>query len=174
MTIKEVARLQGCSERQARRYCVAGLHGKVLRSTMHGNTRLITAEDYKVWRADCGLPPLPEPEPEKAPLAAPTSDDPPAADPVVLPEEPMQAPDPDDLEGWSSDELEDARHLWMRPDCPNGPPTNQPAFGSGSMPNPENFALLVRANAILQERYLLAQPRTAPRPASRFQLRQTY
>ena len=166
MTVKEIAALHNCSERQARRYCVAGLRGKVLKSTMDGNTRVIATEDYKTWRADCGFPPLPEPEPEKEPVAVDLSADLPAADPVPLPEKPS----PDDLDSWSTDELETARRLWIQPDCPSGICTNQPAFGSCNMPNPDAFALLVRANAILEQRYALTRARPLPRPVGRFRL----
>lgn len=172
MTIREIAALQKCSERQARRYCVVGLRGKVLKSTMDGYTRLIATEDYKRWRADCGFSPLPESEPQKAPVGFDLRADLPT-DPVALPEK-QAMPSPEDLDGWSTNELEAARRLWMQPDCLSGIPTNQPAVGSSNMPNPTNFALLIRANAILGERYALAQPRTVRRPVGRFQLRQTY
>ncbi len=161
MTISDVARLQNCSERNARRYCVTGYRGHVLPSTIAGSSRSVTEDDFKTWRADCGFPALPEPEPETAPTAVDLSPELPKDDAVVSPE---TAPDVDDLEFWSTERLERERYNWIKSDDPNGPLTNVPAFGSSTHPNPENFARFQRASLILQMRSLMGAPEPQPRP----------
>ena len=148
MTIADVAAHLKCSERQVRRYCVEGLHGNVLRSERDGRGRAITREDYAAWALACGFPQMPAPEPKKGALECLRIDDPAPDDPIALPENATPA----DLDTWASAELRAGVERWKQPDCLNGPPTNAPAFGSGSMPNPDNFALVIRAKAILLER----------------------
>jgi hypothetical protein len=155
LNITEVARLQNCSERNARNYCLRGLGGKVLRSTLVGKSREVSLEDFKQWRAECGFPPLPEPEPKAEPAPEPAPevvlpycevDDP------VVPVETAPAPDENDLETWDTESLKAAVLEWCKPDDPNGVPSNEPSVGSSTRPSPQNFARFTTANAILMKR----------------------
>lgn len=107
-------------------------------------------------------------EPEvKAPETAPT----PAQPAPGQPEEPEPpAPTPvDDLETWSTEALKAGIVEWMRPSDPNAPPSNAPAEHSCTMPSPENFARLTRANAILLKRSFGGfTPAHAPRSTQAF------
>ena len=57
MTVADVARLEGVSERSAQRYCTVGFKGHVLPSIMTGKARSIDPADYKAWRVLCGFDP---------------------------------------------------------------------------------------------------------------------
>jgi hypothetical protein len=150
MTKTEAAQALGISKRQLERRV---RRGKIKCSH--------DAQGVAVFdRADLGLPP----EPETAPLAGDSSPDLPKPDPVVPP--PMTlAQQVEELDAWTVDELLAARLKWCLPDDPSGVPTNAPAYGSSTMPNPVSYALFTRANAILLDRQLRETPAPrVPRP----------
>jgi hypothetical protein len=114
MTIQDVAKSEGISERQAQRYCREGYKGHVLNAAKIGRGLQITDDDYKAWRVACGFDaaPVPEPEPEKDTIAQPSGSEPPIVEPC-----PAYPP-------------------WPLPANPGGPITNVPHPSSGSMPHP--------------------------------------
>ena len=129
MTIQDVARNEGISERQAQRYCRApGYKGHVLKAVRIGRAFVIAAEDYKSWRIECGFDFLPHPGgSEPAPL---TPADPAAVTPQILggfPEPGPISPGP-------------SYPPYPLPACPGGPITNVPHPSSGSMPHPQACA----------------------------------
>ena len=152
MNKKEAAQVLGISKRQLERRI---RRGKIRCShDAHGHAVFS--------RAALGLP---LEEPETAALAIDYSPDLPKGDPVVPP--PMsQAEQVAELDCWLTDELQAARLRWCLPDDPvHGVPTNAPAYGSSSMPNPLSFALFTRANAIILDRQLRGMPAPrVPRP----------
>lgn len=125
--------------------------------------------------ADLGLPePAPtEPKPAPAPVtpAQPVDDWP--EEPTVPVEDTTHTPDAEpsveDLDGWTDEELKEGVKRWRMPSDPNAPPSNVPAAHSSSMPSPENFARLIRANAILEFRSFGVQPKPrAGKPGQAF------
>ncbi len=117
MTISEVARLEGISDRQAQRYCREGFKGIVLKAVRLGKSLHIIPDDYKLWREQCGFDATP-PESGVVPPASSTN----------LVEHPASAP---------PDGAHPAFRPWPLCADPNGVPTNVPDPHSCTMPHPE-------------------------------------
>lgn len=127
-------------------------------------------------REGLGLPPEPTLTPTEPTPAEPTQpyDSTPADDDdddwsllPVLPQEPVEdarahtpdsEPSIESLDSWTTAELQAALPEWRKCSDPLAPASNVPATHSSSMPSPENFARLVRANAILELRSFGVQP----------------
>jgi len=97
--------------------------------------------------SDLGLP-TPEPKAQPTPHAvsaepAPTIN----AEPTI-----------EELDGWTDEELREGTKRWHLPADVNGIPTSVPHEHSSTQPSPQNFALLIRANAILEVRRFTGSP----------------
>lgn len=118
MTVKEIAKREGISERQAQRYCRVGYRGHVLPTTRNGKGFVIAEADYRAWRIVCGFE---EAQPQVSAPAPSTN----------LVERPAPA----------SPEHQARRRAsyppWPQPADPNGQLTNVPHEHSRNWPHPE-------------------------------------
>jgi hypothetical protein len=104
------------------------------------------------------FPAAPVEFPETTPLAASRIVDPKPADPQPLVKSTQESVasdfghDPDKLDDWLPGALLEGQKEWRKPARTDGlgVPTNQPDVNSSTMPTPENYARLIRAEAILQ------------------------
>jgi hypothetical protein len=127
MTIQDVARSEGISERQAQRYCRApGYKGHVLPATRKGRGFVIGESDYRAWRVECGFDFLPQQDaaPERSTHADPAP----------------ESGSPADAEAASPGEPRPTYPPWPQVANPGGPITNVPHPTSGSMPHPQACA----------------------------------
>jgi hypothetical protein len=116
VTIQEIARIEGISERQAQRYCAEpGYKGCVLKATRKSRAFVIELEDYRAWRVECGFDFLPQQD--AVPEAPRVRDE-------LVPEPVAPRPYPP----------------YPQPANPGGPITNIPHPTSGSMPHPQACA----------------------------------
>jgi len=127
MTIQDVARNEGISERQAQRYCRApGYKGHVLPATRKDRGFVIEESDYRAWRVECEFDFLPQQD------AAPER----TKDAEQFPKGTASP----DAEPASPGEARPAYPPYPLPACPGGPITNVPHPTSGSMPHPQACA----------------------------------
>jgi hypothetical protein len=131
MTVKQVAELEGVTERQIQRYISLGCKGHKLPATRMRRAFVIAEDDYKLWRLECGFDFLPQPGSPGEP-------------PSVVTVAAVPAPSASDAERLSFEEI---KRRYFSPDRIGGPITNVPAFGSGSMCNPETARLYHEAQA---------------------------
>jgi hypothetical protein len=151
MTIQDVARSEGISERQAQRYCRApGYKGHVLPATRKGKGFVIEESDYKAWRVSAGFDFLPQPDgAESAPPTSgfvrrrdETQEDPAAPDPEPEGSEPPRP------------SFAELQRRYFSPDRVGGPITNVHAVGSGTMCSPETCREYMEACAERMKRQL--------------------
>jgi hypothetical protein len=128
MTIQDVARNEGISERQAQRYCRApGYKGHVLPATRKGRGFVIEESDYRAWRVECGFDFLPQQDtaPERSTHADHAS----------------PAESADDIEPTSPGEARSPAYPpYPQAADPHGVPTNVPHEHSSTMPHPQACA----------------------------------
>ena len=79
MTVADIARIEGVSERSAQRYCSVGFQGHVLPSVMTGKARSISEVDYKAWRVACGFDAAPDASGGSCPASSSSGDEHPAS-----------------------------------------------------------------------------------------------
>jgi len=123
ITVKEIAIIEGVSERSAQRYCTVGFDGHVLSSLKIGRSRRIFLDDYREWRRVCGFPETPDSVPVEQPRAVaqpstPAAPDAPAVDSAEVLARAAQYPP------------------WPFPADPNGVITNVPHEHSCNHPHP--------------------------------------
>jgi hypothetical protein len=138
MTIQDLARSEGISERQAQRYCRApGYKGHVLPATRKGRGFVIEESDYRVWRVECGFDFLPQQDAPGRSTAA-----------VSATEEPGGIPPgcttPQILGGFpapgGSEPPGPTYPPYPQAADPHGVPTNVPHEHSSTMPHPQACA----------------------------------
>jgi hypothetical protein len=145
MNKQEAAVVLGISKRQVERWIRRGK----LKCSHDANGVVV------IDRADLGLPEpvaVAVPEPEPAPQVETIA--PPAPEPAM-----SLAQQIEELECWTTPELEAARLVWLKPaDAEHGCMTNTPDIHSKNQPTPDNAALFARAGAILSLRAATGMP----------------
>jgi hypothetical protein len=136
MTIQDVARNEGISERQAQRYCAQpGFRGNVLKASKIGRAFVIAAEDYKAWRIACGFDFLPQPDgAESAPLTSASSAPKLGADADSADHLPVPSVEP------GANPPGPSYPPYPQAADPHGVPTNVPHEHSSTMPHPQACA----------------------------------
>jgi hypothetical protein len=166
LELRDVAVILDCSLRQVQRLLASG----ELCGSVAGRRRIVKREDLTAFmqKREALHPAETAQQTENLPQAAPVSSSGPGPEDTPEPCASSEEVDPNDIETWATERLEAARLIWMKPDRPGGPITNQPAVGSGTQPSPENFAKLIRANAILLARRFSNMASSAtPHPSRR-------
>jgi len=132
MTIQDVARSEGISERQAQRYCRApGYKGHVLKAARIGRAFVIDESDYRAWRVSAGFDFLPQQDAPGRSTAAVSA----TADlAAVTPQEFGGFPEPGGNPPGSS------YPPYPQAADPHGVPTNVPHEHSSTMPHPQACA----------------------------------
>ena len=138
MTVKQVAELEGVTERQIQRYISLGCKGHKLPATRMRRAFVIAEDDYKLWRLECGFDFLPQPA---------GSEPPPSAVDVVRNRTTVTTPAVPAADSAARLSFEEIKRRYFSPDRIGGPITNVPAFGSGSMCSPSTAKLYHEACA---------------------------
>jgi hypothetical protein len=131
MTIQDVARNEGISERQAQRYCRAGYKGHVLPATRKGRGFVIEESDYRAWRVECGFDFLPQQD------AAPGRSTPAVSATAQAGGFPPGYPDAEPV---SPRDTRPTYPPYPQAADPHGVPTNVPHEHSSTMPHPQACA----------------------------------
>jgi hypothetical protein len=128
VTIAEIARIEGVTERSAQRYVTVGFKGNKLPAVKLGRTYRIAVEDYRAWRLECGfdflpqqdaVPEVPRVRQDKVPATVAPKPYPP----------------------------------YPKPANPGGPLTNIAHPSSGNMPHPQACLDYIREQARKQKGY---------------------
>lgn len=122
MTIAEIARNEGITERSAQRYVTVGYKGHLLPATRSRRAYAIALDDYRAWRIACGFnEPAPQPEARRD-----ISEMSPAVQPQVS--APVEPPTPSSP----------TYPPWPMAADPNGELTNGPTEHSRNWPHPKS------------------------------------
>jgi hypothetical protein len=125
LAVKDVAKLEGVSERQIQRYVKEGFKGHVLPAVRVGKASHIEETDYRAWRVACGWD---QPELAQRPVVGSLSPQSPQVEVIA----PVPAPCAEQYPPW--------------PQCadPNGELTNAPSEHSRNWPHPRSCEQYMR------------------------------